>query len=250
MNIDHIRGVKALSRKLVVTPGRQAGARLTRPSRSSKGENSGKVWDAYDSQTLAAAFMSGVNPEDLAELFQRSAGGVFTQLANLGVIAADGSPSYRDYYVQSERRFNELGVYFEDNVCVANITPSLAVFKNPLLSRIKVYATTGHSAADSCKLDAYTVGLYTGNGDTLSETPAEKADQEKAMNIEITTKSYIGGVDASTLTDDQLFEMIAKKEAEVSKLKTIKVESKKLTAQIEKAEQQIKDLATFIDNRK
>lgn len=65
----------------------------------------------------------------------------------------------------------------------------------------------------------------------------------------IETKTFILGRDASTMTDVEIFNLIAKTEAELGKLKGISTESAKLAAHINKIENDLIRLAEYVDNR-
>lgn len=67
--------------------------------------------------------------------------------------------------------------------------------------------------------------------------------------LTITQKTYVNGVDVATCTDDQLFELIAKTEAEIERLSKIKTQSKKLVDRIEALKAGTLELASLLDNR-
>lgn len=65
----------------------------------------------------------------------------------------------------------------------------------------------------------------------------------------IETKTFILGRDASTMTDIEIFNLIAKTEAELVKLKGIQTKSSKLAAHIARVEYDLCHLAEYLDNR-
>lgn len=73
--------------------------------------------------------------------------------------------------------------------------------------------------------------------------------EEITMTKNIETKTLIAGQDAANMTDNEIFQKIAKLEAEVSKLQSIKVASKKLKAAVEALEVDIAKLVEYVDSR-
>lgn len=65
----------------------------------------------------------------------------------------------------------------------------------------------------------------------------------------IENKVYINGTDATGLSDKEIFVLIAKTEAEIDKMKAIKTPSKKLAAAIDKLQEDVVKLATYVDER-
>lgn len=81
---------------------------------------------------------------------------------------------------------------------------------------------------------------------TLPEN--ETAPKENAM-MTIETKTFVNDVDASTLTDTQLFDAIAQAEAAIAAKEAIKNKPEKLRAEIDRLNKYIADLVAYIDNR-
>lgn len=77
--------------------------------------------------------------------------------------------------------------------------------------------------------------------------------KENSMNptttATIETKTFILGRDASTMTDVEIFNLIAKTEAELAKFKGISTKSAKLAAHIARVECDLRRLAEYLDNR-
>ena len=65
----------------------------------------------------------------------------------------------------------------------------------------------------------------------------------------IENKVYINGTDATDLSDKEIFVLIAKTEAEIDKMRAIKTPSKKLAAAIDKLQEDVVKLATYVDER-
>ena len=84
--------------------------------------------------------------------------------------------------------------------------------------------------------------------ETINQT--ETTQKEPAMTAKlIENKVYINGTDATGLSDKEIFVLIAKTEAEIDKMKAIKTPSKKLAAAIDKLQEDVVKLATYVDER-
>ena len=86
--------------------------------------------------------------------------------------------------------------------------------------------------------------------ETINQTTTETTQKEPAMTAKlIENKVYINGTDATGLSDKEIFVLIAKTEAEIDKMKAIKTPSKKLAAAIDKLQEDVVKLATYVDER-
>ena len=65
----------------------------------------------------------------------------------------------------------------------------------------------------------------------------------------IESKVFVNGTDATGMSDGEIFSLIAKTEAEITKLEAIKTPSKKLAAAIDKLQEDVVKLATYVDER-
>ena len=84
--------------------------------------------------------------------------------------------------------------------------------------------------------------------ETINQT--ETIQKERTMTAKlIENKVYINGTDATGLSDKEIFVLIAKTEAEIDKMKAIKTPSKKLAAAIDKLQEDVVKLATYVDER-
>ena len=84
--------------------------------------------------------------------------------------------------------------------------------------------------------------------ETINQT--ETIQKETTMTAKlIENKVYINGTDATGLSDKEIFVLIAKTEAEIDKMKAIKTPSKKLAAAIDKLQEDVVKLATYVDER-
>ena len=86
--------------------------------------------------------------------------------------------------------------------------------------------------------------------EAVNQTTTETTQKEPAMTAKlIENKVYINGTDATGLSDKEIFVLIAKTEAEIDKMKAIKTPSKKLAAAIDKMQEDVGKLATYVDER-
>ena len=84
----------------------------------------------------------------------------------------------------------------------------------------------------------------------VNETINQTIQKETIMTAKlIENKVYINGTDATGLSDKEIFVLIAKTEAEIDKMKAIKTPSKKLAAAIDKLQEDVVKLATYVDER-
>ena len=84
--------------------------------------------------------------------------------------------------------------------------------------------------------------------ETINQT--ETTQKETIMTAKlIENKVYINGTDATGLSDKEIFVLIAKTEVEIDKMKAIKTPSKKLAAAIDKMQEDVVKLATYVDER-
>ena len=78
----------------------------------------------------------------------------------------------------------------------------------------------------------------------LTPTPKEPT---MAKPISIETKTFINGIDATTLTDSQVYDLIASEEAKIAELGKIIAKPKKLVAEITKRQDGIHALVAHLD---
>ena len=84
----------------------------------------------------------------------------------------------------------------------------------------------------------------------VNEAINQTTEKEPAMTAKlIENKVYINGTDATGLSDKEIFVLIAKTEVEIDKMKAIKTSSKKLAAAIDKLQEDVVKLATYVDER-
>lgn len=105
-----------------------------------------------------------------------------------------------------------------------------------------------HHAAAQAHLDCVKAQLPPDcvSNDALATSPI---NQETIVSkpIEITTKTLINGVDISTMSDSQVYDLIADQEAKIKELEKIEAKPKKLTAEIAKRQAGIAALVAHLD---
>ena len=84
---------------------------------------------------------------------------------------------------------------------------------------------------------------------TYSPPSPTAAPKETSMNkpITVTTITLVNGVDASKMTNAEIFDLIAQQEAQIEALKKIKAQPKKLVAEIAEREAGIAALVAHLD---
>lgn len=103
---------------------------------------------------------------------------------------------------------------------------------------------------DSLLCCDYYVALPINHPTRLTHSTTELKKEEPTMNKNlIETKTFVNGVDATGMSDTEIFSLIAKTEAEIAKLEAIKTPSKKLAEAIGKLKTGVAELAEYVDNR-
>ena len=97
--------------------------------------------------------------------------------------------------------------------------------------------------------DGFYVQTNTYNTLTSITTTEENIMSTPNTAVTIETKTFILGRDASTMTDVEIFNLMAKTEAELCRLKGIQTKSTKLAAHIARVEYDLCHLAEYLDKR-
>lgn len=92
-------------------------------------------------------------------------------------------------------------------------------------------------------------GYHCKNRSNGKQTTEPTDNQENNMTLNIETKTFINGVDASQLTDAQIFDRIARIELEIDKLGNIRAKSTKLQHAMDMLRKDVDDLVAFVDAR-
>jgi hypothetical protein len=104
---------------------------------------------------------------------------------------------------------------------------------------------------DRLTADLFDDGKLTAN-DLPKSTPVQPEPKETIMSaapIAITTKTFVNGQDISSLSDAQVYELIAAEEAKIKDLAKIENKPKKLVTEIEKRMAGIQALVTYLDSK-
>lgn len=85
---------------------------------------------------------------------------------------------------------------------------------------------------------------------TPTPTPTTTPNEDSTMlTITTDTKTLINGQDAAGMTDDQLFSVIAKAEAEIDQLMAIRNKPEKLKQRVVTLTEAVETLVKYIDQR-
>lgn len=86
--------------------------------------------------------------------------------------------------------------------------------------------------------------------DVSAPTPAPTLTKETTMYIiTITNQTLVNGTEIGTMSDSQLFSLIAKQEQEIEAMRKIQAKPKRLVVAIEARQKAIDDLVKLIDER-
>lgn len=83
----------------------------------------------------------------------------------------------------------------------------------------------------------------------IYQLPDQQLEETNMTAKIIETKVFVNGTDATNMDDMTIYNLMAKTEAEIAKLKSIKAVSRKLTERIEDLEKQVQKLANYVDDR-
>jgi len=86
--------------------------------------------------------------------------------------------------------------------------------------------------------------------DNVLSTQKTKEKQPMKTPAKVEEKTFVNGTDAATMSDDDLFGLIADHEKEIAKLEAIKNQPKKLKERIAKINESIATLVKVVDERK
>ena len=107
--------------------------------------------------------------------------------------------------------------------------------------------STGLVAYDLLDNTYHCVVLPNPRRQTLA-TPNTPKEPTMSKNL-IESKVFVNGTDAIGMSDGEIFSLIAKTEAEITKLEAIKTPSKRLQGAIEKLKADVGKLAEYVDSR-
>lgn len=238
----------------------------------------GLPWEDRELNKLRSLYMQGETLQAICDLMERPKEGVLPKLASLGLITKQTNGFFwiwkrkvlpdawkvstppENAYTKARkeekvRRYMEAygGNPAKPQSDDLKIYPYLKTFVDDLDNAVFKGAISGVATSpDLSGLGISTTGITTQlnpqtklkfcKEDTFGNTP-----KETIMKFE--TRTFINDVEASTLTDDQIFGEIRRAEKRIEELKAIKTPTKKLADNITKLEEYAANLATYVDNR-
>jgi hypothetical protein len=172
--------------------------------------NHGKTWTSEHKQQLLDEFVKGTHLKELASMFGRKLDSIVAKLFDLKLlIRTQCSFASYNYIYYVNLRF------FEVKGLACPYLPNKAV------------PTT-----------------------TLSQPKeATMSNDTNVTIVTIETKTLINGVDGAELSDEQIFNRIAKIEAQIKTWASIENKPKKLLAKIDEAKASIAALVSYVDGR-
>lgn len=175
----------------------------------------GRSWEDHEYAMLKQLFWGGKNLEQICIAMNRPPNGVLTKLREVRCVEFDLS-GYR-YIVRKKTPANS--------------------------------AVPFTSAPDKAPLQEFGGVII----DSAISQPITPTYQEILMNktdiIKIETKTYVNGTDVATLSDSEIYSLIAAQEAQVEELEKINTKPKKLVAEIEKRKAGIQALVDYLDSK-
>lgn len=174
----------------------------------------GVVWTAVEYDILVAEFCTGKSLKTICHVLERSPAGVIPKLESLGLIRV--VPGLGDYsrYVCDQRPVDS---WLYQRESVRDVIKKL------------------------CEVPELSTQL------TQLTQPTKEPTMAAAKTIE--SKTFILGQDAEGMTDQDIFNLIAKTEKEIAALNAIQSKPKKLTSKIEEMQKDIDKLVKFVDER-
>lgn len=175
----------------------------------------GRPWEDHEYAMLKQLFWGGKNLEQICIAMNRPPNGVLTKLREVRCVEFDLS-GYR-YIVRKKTPSN-------------SAVPITSVPDKAPLQEF------GGVVIDSAISQPITL--------TFQETLMNKTDI-----IKIETKTFVNGVDVTTMDDSEVYSLIRAQEALIEDLDKIKTKPKKLVAEIEKRKAGIQALVDYLDSK-
>ena len=211
----------------------------------------GLPWEAYELKELKHLYMQGNDLQYICDLMERPKAGVLPKLANLGLISKKTNgfswiwrrkvlPDAWKVSNAPEKACGTNPAKLQSDPC--KTYPYLETMVDNLENSVFKDAVSGVATAP----DLSGLGL---RAITATSPQPNLQTQPKEPIMKFETRVYISDVDASTLTDDQIFVEIRRAESRIEELKAIKTPTKKLADNITKLEKYAADLATYVDER-
>lgn len=249
--------------------------------------NHGKPWTVEDHDLLHLKFVTGSTLRAMCIDLQRSAVGVICKLKSRNYIAQEDTLCYRvdrsKWYPQaneSQARLEAQGKLLHNHVPTTgrvaanfNIQAEAAMqmeklglptpYQREFLYNLDYGALELRALAACNKSTGRAVDTHQGIGQTTitsgdrgmpsfvisNSTSSCFTFKESVMSANIETKVFIDGMDASKLTDEQIFSKISQLETVIDGYAKIKNQPDKLKGRITAIEQDIKALVKYVDLR-
>lgn len=147
--------------------------------------------------------------------------------------------------------YRELSRLVTENANLSQMCKALARPPDGVLAKLSQRGYIRRDSSDPNPRAYWKLGQTWGmanRSDALDQTNKEEDMTTNAAPI-IETVTRILGRDASTMTDDQIFQLIARQEGEIAMLSGIKAKSKKLEARIAEIQSGIEKLVEYVDSR-
>lgn len=184
-----------------------------------KWERHGKLWSQTEKENLDYHFRQGCTLEELCNLLQRPAEGVVNQLHKRCLLKPK-APGWGYGYVYAVDVPETQPEAVQSHFCPKNVS-KISGFRKPEFNWIPV--------------QFHTVYIDDTGEDTMSK------------NIE--TKTFIRDVEASSISDGEIFKLIARLEGEAEVLGKIKVKSTKVAKAIADLNEDVQKLVQYLDSR-
>lgn len=187
----------------------------------------GRPWNSDEVAHLKGLFWSGRNLEYICRAMERPPNGVLNKLVELRCL----------HY----------------NTTVAEYTVTKKTPANSRIDKIEVEPDPDPVNRDA-EPTTSPVEIAEHIDSAISHlTRVSNSLKEILMNkteiIKIETKTFVNGVDISTLDDASVYALIATQEAQIKELDKIETKPKKLTAEIEKRKAGVKALVDYLDSK-
>lgn len=179
----------------------------------------GRLWGGDEIARLKGLFWSGRSLEYICHDMERPPSGVLNKLAEHDCLSYD--PMTSAYTVRKKTPHN--------SGPTKDIEPEREVTTLPAEIAAHIDNAVSHLTRVS---------------NSLKEILMNKTEI-----IKIETKTFVNGVDISTMEDSDVYALIATQEAQIKELDKIETKPRKLTAEIEKRKAGVKALVDYLDSK-
>lgn len=170
---------------------------------------------------------------------------------DISFLHTDSERRERHGYPWEKHEFDELRRLFRMETSLQYICSSMKRSAAGVLPKLKGLGLIAYSSSDDCyyrvtQPEPGASGATNPNPETKEEIML-KINVPAAATIE--TKTFIAGVDASTLTDEQIFTRIAEIESQLRHYDTISTKPAKLVELMSRLKLDTAKLAAYVDGR-